>query len=215
MRIHDLYRPIFKIWREKRIKQFRDIIKPGPEDRILDVGGYPHTWTSAPQDVALIECLNLQVYPWEEEKDHPDHRIRIIEGNGCDLKYPDNSYPIVFSNSVIEHVGDIEAQRAFAREVRRVGRKLWVQTPAFECPIEPHYLTPFMHWLPKWFRRRIARYFTVWGLLEKPTKADIDDMVDHTRLLTKGEMRTLFPDCEIRTERLLGFIPKSYVAIRR
>ncbi|HMZ48265.1 MAG TPA: methyltransferase domain-containing protein, partial [Flavobacteriales bacterium] len=124
MRIHDLYRPIFKIWREKRIKQFRDIIKPRPEDHILDVGGYPHTWTSAPQDVALIECLNLQVYPWEEEKDHPGHRIRIVEGNGCDLKYADNSYPIVFSNSVIEHVGDFEAQQAFAREVRRVGRKL-------------------------------------------------------------------------------------------
>ncbi|HMU14590.1 MAG: class I SAM-dependent methyltransferase [Bacteroidetes bacterium] len=215
MRIHDLYRPIFKIWREKRIKQFRDIIKPRPEDHILDVGGYPHTWTSAPQDVALIECLNLQVYPWEEEKDHPGHRIRIVEGNGCDLKYADNSYPIVFSNSVIEHVGDFEAQQAFAREVRRVGRKLWIQTPAYGCPIEPHYLTPFVHWYPKWFRRCTARYFTVWGLLEKPTKAEIDDMVDHTRLLTKAEMRTLFPDCEIRTERLLGFIPKSYIAIRR
>lgn len=215
MRIHDLYRPIFKIWREKRIRQFREIIQPRPEDRILDVGGYPHTWTSAPQDVALIECLNLQVYPWEEEKDHPDHRIRIIEGNGCDLKYADNSYPIVFSNSVIEHVGDLDAQKAFAREVRRVGSKLWVQTPAYECPMEPHYLTPFMHWYPKGLRRRLARYFTVWGLLEKPNKAEIDDMVDHTRLLTKSEMRSLFPDCEIRTERLLGFIPKSYIAIRR
>jgi hypothetical protein len=39
-------------------------------------------------------------------------------------------------------------------------------------------------------------------------------MVDSTRLLTKREMRQLFPDCVILTERLLGVFPKSYVAYR-
>ncbi len=214
MRLHHLYGPIFKIWRVKRFEQFRKTISPKPSDRILDVGGYPHTWTNTPQDVELIECLNLIVYPWPEEKDHPDHRIRIIEGNACALPYEDGSYPIIFSNSVIEHVGDYEAQKAFASEVRRVGQKLWIQTPAYECPLEPHYLTPFVHWLPKGLRRKIARYFTLWGILEKPNKAAIDEMVDYTRLLTKREMKELFPDCEIRVERLLGIIPKSYIAIR-
>lgn len=215
MRISDLYGPIFKVWRMKRLAQYREIIAPKAADHVLDVGGYPHTWTSTPQDVALIECLNLKVYPWPEEKDFPDHRIKIIEGNACALPYADKSYPIIFSNSVIEHVGDYEAQKAFAREVRRVGGKLWIQTPAYECPIEPHYLTPFVHWFPPEFRRKIARYFTLWGLLEKPDKAAIDEMVDYTRLLTKREMKELFPDCEIRTERLLWVIPKSYVALRR
>lgn len=215
MRISDLYAPIFKLWRAKRLEQYRQAIQPKAEDHVLDVGGYPHTWTSTPQDVALIECINLNVYPWPEEKDFPGHRIRIIQGDGCALPYADKSYPILFSNSVIEHVGDLAAQRKFAQEVRRVGQKLWIQTPAYGCPIEPHYLTPFVHWLPKWLRRRIARWFTVWGLLEKPGKADIDEMVDYTRLLTKREMKALFPDCEIRTERMLGFIPKSYIAVRR
>ncbi len=40
-------------------------------------------------------------------------------------------------------------------------------------------------------------------------------MVETTRLLTKREMRQLFPDCEIYTEKLLGFIPKSYIAVRK
>ncbi|MCB0764428.1 MAG: methyltransferase domain-containing protein [Flavobacteriales bacterium] len=215
MRISDLYGPIFKVWRAKRFEQFRAALQPVASDRVLDLGGYPHTWTGTPQEVALIECLNLKVYPWPEEKDFPEHRIKIIEGNACDLPYPDASYPIVFSNSVIEHVGEYEAQKAFAREARRVGGKLWIQTPAYECPMEPHYLTPFMHWFPKGARRKLARYFTVWGLLEKPNKAEIDEMVDYTRLLTKREMKELFPDCEIRTERLLFVIPKSYIAIRR
>ncbi len=215
MRIHDLYAPIFKVWRAKRFAQFRSALEPKATDRILDIGGYPHTWTTTPQEVELIECLNLKVYPWRDEKNFPHHRIKIVEGNACSLPYADGSYPIVFSNSVIEHVGDLDAQKAFAREARRVGGKLWIQTPAYACPVEPHYLTPFMHWLPKEMRRKMARHFTVWGLLEKPGKAEIDEMVDQTRLLTKREMKELFPDCEIRTERMLSMIPKSYIAIRR
>ena len=39
-------------------------------------------------------------------------------------------------------------------------------------------------------------------------------MVDQTRLLTKSEVRQLFPDCEIITERTLWVIPKSYIAVR-
>jgi hypothetical protein len=54
----------------------------------------------------------------------------------------DQEYDIAFSNSVIEHVGDWERQAAFASEIRRVGKNLWIQTPAKECPIEPHYLAP-------------------------------------------------------------------------
>ena len=214
MRIADLYKPIFKIWREDRQKVFRELIAPQAGERILDLGGYPHTWTSAPHAVEELVCLNLKVYPWKEEKDFPNHRIVIEEGNACALTYTDGSFPIVYSNSVIEHVGDFAAQEAFAREARRVGKRLWIQTPAYECPIEPHYLTPFMHWYPKGVRRILARWFTVWGLLEKPNKADIDEMVDYTRLLTKREMKRLFPDCRIITERLLWVIPKSYIAVR-
>lgn len=214
MLINKIYERIFKLWRVKRLKQFMDIFRPAPTDTILDVGGYPQTWTVLPQVVERIDCLNLKVYPWEQEKDFPDHRITIVEGNACKLPYTDGSYPIAFSNSVIEHVGDYEAQKAFASEILRVSPKVWVQTPAYECPIEPHYLAPFMHWYPAGLRRRIARWATPWGILAKPTKEEVDDMVDNTRLLTKREMRELFPDCHIMTERMLGIIPKSYVAYR-
>ena len=214
MQINKVYERIFKHWRVNRLKQFMDLFKPKPTDIILDVGGYPQTWTVLPQTAERIDCLNLKVYPWEDEKKFPGHRIEIIEGNACKMPYPDNSYPIGFSNSVIEHVGDYENQKAFASEMRRVSPRIWVQTPAYECPLEPHYLAPFMHWYPAGLRRILARYFTLWGLIAKPTKEEIDEMVDTTRLLTKREMKELFPDCRIMTERMLLVIPKSYVAIR-
>jgi hypothetical protein len=128
---------------------------------------------------------------------------------------PDKSYDIGFSNSVIEHVGSWEQQRQFASEIRRVAKSLWVQTPAYECPIEPHYMTPLIHYFPRSFQRKILRWGTLWGWIERPTQDQVEFMVETTRLLRKPEMRQLFPDCEIVTERMLWIIPKSYIAIRQ
>jgi hypothetical protein len=125
------------------------------------------------------------------------------------------SYDIGFSNSVIEHVGSWERQLQFASEIRRVANALWVQTPAYECPIEPHYMTPFIHYLPRSLQKRILRWCTMWGWIERPNQEQIDALVETTRLLRKPEIQRLFPDCEIITEHLLWVMPKSYIAIRR
>ena len=108
-----------------------------------------------------------------------------------------------------------ERQQRFAANIRRVANALWVQTPAYRCPLEPHYLTPFVHYLPRPLQRRLLRWGTVWGWIQRPTRAEVDFMVETTRLLRKSEMRQLFPDCQIITERLLWLIPKSYIAIRQ
>lgn len=139
--IHHLYHHIFKIWRKRRFRLFISKIDPRPQDILLDVGGYPGTWTPHPPLVARIDCLNIHPVKWNPES-APNHSIRILIGDGCQLEMSDQEYDIAFSNSVIEHVGDWERQAAFASEIRRVGKNLWIQTPAKECPIEPHYLAP-------------------------------------------------------------------------
>ena len=213
MNIHTIYAHIFKVWRQKRMARFETTIEPGPEDLVLDVGGYPATWTTRPQLARRIDCLNLRPVSFDGSR-YPNHSITTAVGNGCALTYGENSYDILFSNSVIEHVGNWEQQQAFAREVRRVGQKLWIQTPALECPIEPHFLAPFVHWLPVFIRRRILRWFTPWGWIQKPTQNRIDEVIASTRLLSKRQEETLIPDCEVVTERLLGLFPKSYIAYR-
>lgn len=212
--IHSIYGQIFKIWRRRRFQIFLRLMRPKLSDILLDVGGYPGFWTSHPQPVKRIDSLNLHKVSWSSQR-APNHHIRTLVGDGCSLAMPDKSYDIGFSNSVIEHAGSWERQTQFAAEIRRVAKALWVQTPAYECPIEPHYIAPFVHYLPRSFQKLILRRCTLWGWIERPNADQIIAMVETTRLLRKSEMRQLFPDCQIVTERMLWMIPKSYIAVRR
>jgi hypothetical protein len=211
--IHKVYRHIFRLWRERRFEVFLRRLNPRKDELLLDVGGDPGFWVPHVQPVKRIDTLNLIDVTWNKEA-FPNHAIRTLVGDGCALQMADKSYDIGFSNSVIEHVGPWERQEAFAREIRRVARKIWVQTPAYECPIEPHYLAPLVHYLPRWLQERVLRWCRLGGWLVRPSHEAIHAAVESTRLLRKSEMNQLFPDCEILIERLLWVLPKAYVAIR-
>jgi len=180
----------------------------------LDVGGLPGFWKEARLPGIKINCLNMDkkaVEGWQ----HRGESISMLEGGGYDLPYFDKTYSLVFSNSVIDHLGTFSRQKQLAGELRRVGQRLWVQTPAYEFFIEPHFLCPFFHWLPVPWRIYMARWATLWGWLEKPRAQKAREMVEEIRLLKKKEFQELFPDCEVITEKMLGILPKSYIAVRK
>jgi len=213
MTIHSIYTQLFKIWRVKRFNKFIELLQPNRKMSLLDVGGYPWTWTVHPPVVGSITCINIHPVDWDPAS-ALDHNIRTVVGDGCELKFEDNSFDIVFSNSVIEHVGSLEKQQAFAKECQRVGKNLWIQTPARECPIEPHYLAPFVHWMTPDTQRKLLRHFTPWGLFEKPSASAIEEIIAKTHLLSIEEWSMLFYDCSIYKENLIGLFPKSYSAYR-
>jgi hypothetical protein len=210
MNIQLLYRIIQPIFRANRTRLFIRWLAPTEQTRILDVGGRPWDWGNFPVR-AKLTILNLDAIPDLAEQNGGRHEI--VTGDGTNLPYPDGTFDIIFSNSVIEHLGTFERQRKFAEEARRVGRHLWVQTPARSFFMEPHLIAPFVHWLPRGVRKKILRYGTPWGWITKPTKDDVDDFINEVRLLNYSEMKSLFPDCHIHKERILG-LTKSYVAVR-
>lgn len=214
MSIHDLYARIFRLWRARRFALFVRTLQPRLTDHLLDVGGYPWGWAEVPRLVARIDTLNLAPVPWQPVVP-PANEIQVLVGDGRRLPFADGTYDIVYSNSVIEHVGSYADQQAFAAELRRVGRALWCQTPAREFFLEPHYLAPFVHWLPRPLQKRLVRWLTPWGWLTRPSPAEVTRTVEEIRLLSLAEMRALFPDCEILCERFLGLATKSYIAVRR
>ena len=212
MNIHNIYAVIFKIWRVKRHQVFLNKVKPKLTDIILDVGGTRQAWVNyGAQPCKKIISLNIEHGNTESPEGYD---IECVVGDACELSYSDNEFDIVYSNSVIEHVGDYERQKLFAEETLRVGKKLWIQTPAYECPIEPHYLAPFVHWLPVSLRRRVLRYFTPWGLMTKPNQQKVDDTIKYTQLLKFKELQNLYPGCDIYVERFLGVFPKSYTVFK-
>ena len=184
---------------------------PRAGELILDIGGAARFWSSlkAAEEWRFV-LLNIgEIQP----PDDPN-QFSCARGDGCVLPFGDNSFSLAFSNSVIEHVGTFQRQQEFAAEIRRVAPRFWVQTPARECPVEPHYLALFVHWLPASVQRRVLRWVSVWGWVQQPSADDIDCMVRETHLLSGKQFRALFPDCQVITERLFGVFPKSYIAIR-
>jgi ubiquinone/menaquinone biosynthesis C-methylase UbiE len=182
------------------------------ETRVLDVGGTPEFWNllPAPPRVTLLNT--------------PRTRAELagaaswVAGDGRALPFRDRAFDIVFSNSVIEHVGDAQSQQRFAREVARVGRAYWVQTPNRWFPVEQHLLTPFVHWLPKPWQRWIVPRFTVWSAVARPSEDRrryyLEHYLEEVRLLGTKEVRALFPGARLIRERVGGWT-KSLVAMRK
>ena len=210
MDIHAVYNVFLRRFRRARMQAFAELFRPAPGTTILDVGGTPYNWAllGTPAHLTLV---NLELPRGGVDSLPPN--VTVVIGDGTRLDFESESFDVAFSNSVIEHVGSWQAQQAFAAELRRVGRGLWVQTPARGFPVEPHLMGVFIHWLPRSWQRRLVRWTTGWGWLVRPSQARIDALLDELRLLDHDEMQQLFPDCEIRRERFLG-LTKAYVAVR-
>ena len=102
----------------------------------------------------------------------------------------------------------------FASEVRRLAPKYFVQTPNFWFPMEPHFMTPFFHWLPEPTRAALIRNVALGSWPKAPTVEESFAWVQSARLLDRKMVACLFPDAELAVERVLG-LPKSLMAIRQ
>jgi hypothetical protein len=197
-------------FRKRRMRDFIAEFRPAAETRILDVGGTGTNWMFVPVQSEIV-LLNVVA---QSVEDVLSPNMRWVQGDGCDLQWGDDAFDICFSNSTIEHLHTYENQRRFAAEVRRVARSYYVQTPARSFPLEPHWLGLFIHWLPRRWQIEVARWGTLYGLVAKPSRAQVEALVDEYRLLSRREMEELFPDADVRRERFM-LMTKSYVAVRR
>jgi len=141
--------------------------------------------------------------------------VRSVFADGASLPFPDHSFDLVFSNSVIEHLGSPRAVARFASEIRRVGKRYFVQTPDASFPVEPHLYTPLVHYLPVSWQRRVVPRCSVWSMLTQVSSDQRDFFIEHylndIRLLNARQIRELFPEARLLRERYCGF-SKSLIA---
>src|SRR5436190_6632347 len=177
-------------------ERFLQVIAPGPDDRILDIGV---TSDTTQQESNFFE----RAYPHKHRvtcvgTEDGSHLERAYPGvtfvpitAGEPLPFPDGHFDVVFSNAVIEHAGGAPRQARFVAEALRVARRFFIVTPNRLFPVETHTGLPLVHYLPPaLFRAFLNRAgYSLWGSEER------------LNLLTAASFARLFPaGAQVRVE---------------
>jgi SAM-dependent methyltransferase len=175
--------------RRKKLRLLLEELQPTAETTILDVGADELGFGEG-DGCGTLNFLE-EMYPWPERitalglhegagfrERYPG--IRYVQGDACALPFDDGEFDIVFSNAVVEHVGDRECQRALVSEAVRVGRRVLITTPNRWFPVEVHTRLPFVHWLPDALSHPVYRALGM-------------DFATENNLLSGRELASLFP----------------------
>jgi hypothetical protein len=175
---------------------------------VLDVGGTAAAWRLAPVRPARLVLMNVE----------PPGTLagaEMVIADACDPpeRLRRERFDLVYSNSVIEHVGGHWRRQAFADAVRSLADHHWIQTPYRYFPIEPHYAGPLFQFLPLGARGRLVARWPIGSLATVTDVATCLSQAQNTELLSRTEMRHYFPDSALLSERVLG-LTKSLIAVR-
>jgi methyltransferase family protein len=185
---------------------------------IIDVGGTRQYWSIVPTDFFHTHGVSILITnisaPADKEDVDDAGTFRYAEADARDLPYPDNSFDIAHSNSVIEHVGDWDSQVRFAREVARVAPGYFVQTPNYWFPWEPHFGMVGFQFLPMPLQISLLMARPR-GFYQRAATVDAAvRSIETCQLLDARRFHALFADGELVREKFLG-MTKSLMAIRR
>jgi ubiquinone/menaquinone biosynthesis C-methylase UbiE len=180
--------PIHHRFRSDKARRFISLLGSRPTGRLLDVGGgmgMNGEFISLYQRFDEVTVANPSL-PHLDSKGPPN--VRLVKADGRLLPFADRSFDWVFSNAVIEHVGNWEDQHRFAGEIRRVATcGYFITTPNLYFPIEPHALLPLYQFYPerlKPFALRISP-----GYMRE---------VERIEMLTKKKLQLLFPEAQVQ-----------------
>jgi ubiquinone/menaquinone biosynthesis C-methylase UbiE len=142
-----------------KIERLLDLCPTQAPNRLLEVGTgsgvIAHYFATHPQLQCSVDavdvCDNRQI----------KEGFRYTQVSGPELPFSDESFDIVLSNHVIEHVGDRDAQLRHLCELKRVlkpGGKGYLAVPNRWMLVEPHYRLVFLSWFPRRWRSSYLRF---------------------------------------------------------
>lgn len=177
--------------------------------KILDVGGTPLFWEKcgfSKQELAQMQIIFLNI----EEVECSN--FEFILGDAKNMtQFKENDFDLVVSNSVIEHVGDYDCQHQMAEEIKRVGKRYFIQTPNLYFPVEPHFLVPFFQFFPNSLRVWLLTHFSLGWYAKIDDIQQAKKLATETQLLSKKKFTNLFNEASIYEEKVLA-ITKSFIA---
>jgi hypothetical protein len=192
-------------WRQRRWHALATRFPALGDMHVLDLGGTAVSWRLSPVQPGALTLLNTF---------HQSGDVEVIVGDACEppASLLGRRFDLVYSNSVIEHVGGHYRREQFAAIVHGLSDHHWIQTPNRYFPVEPHFLCPGLQYLPLPLATRTARLWPVGHYAGRLSSPQIAAMrVQEIELLGRSQMRYYFPDSEILRERA-GPLTKSLIA---
>jgi SAM-dependent methyltransferase len=141
-----------------KIERLLDLASRVQPLRILEVGtgsgGIAHYFGTHSELLCDVDAVDVH-----------DNRLvtagyRYHQVKDTQLPFADDSFDVVLTNHVIEHVGDEQAQTAHLAELHRVlrsGGVGYLAVPNRWMLVEPHYNLAFLSWLPHAWRTPYLR----------------------------------------------------------
>ena len=199
--------------RSRRFRLFKRLTDPMRASmarplRIVDLGGTAGFW----EHRGWADRPDIEITTVNHDCTAAGHaNIRAIRGDVTDLGHlADDSFDIAFSNSVIEHLYTPDRQAVMAGELRRLAPAFWLQTPNYWFPMEPHFHVVGWQWMPIGVRKTVIRRWRCgWRGPCRDAEA-ANAVVREVRLMTRGQLRRLFPTAVIIPERFGGLV-KSWI----
>lgn len=192
--------------RQRRNEEFKHRFPNLADMRVLDLGGTAVSWRVLGLRPASVTIVNLSRAegPYEPWMD-------IVHADACTGGF--GEFDLVFSNSLMEHLGGHARRQRFADVVRESAPSWWIQTPYRYFPIEPHWIFPCFQFLPFRARLMVCQHRNTLHEPARKDKAEAAALVASVELVSATEMRAYFPASEIWYERV-ACLPKSIVAIQ-
>ena len=210
-----IFTRLSKISRIRKLELFNKLMNPTKEMRILDVGA-----EISPNGEGNLQFIDG--YPWKNnvsainlssehisliKQYYPEVDVRV--GDACNLPWEDKHFDIVYSNAVIEHLGNFERQKKMATEIMRIGKSWFVTTPNRWYPFEFHMRLPFVTWLP---RNGYIRFGQVISYHHMKRKYMAGIRRDDLRLMTAKDLKHCFPTSRIIKQRVT-FMAETLICV--
>jgi len=213
----NLFQHLMSKSRERKHEQFMNFCKPTNKDKVLDVGAQN-------DDYKKSDNFLERKYPFKKNitalgveklnkfsKRYPE--VKAVTYGGKIFPFKDKSFDFVWSNAVLEHVGNNLRQKLFVSEMLRVAKKKIVfTTPNKNFPIEVHTKLPFVHWLKKESADRIyTKLGKKWATGDYMFLLNKKDLIN---LLAEMNKKYHF-DYRVINNRLLGLTATFTVLVNK
>lgn len=203
-------------WKALKIERLLGLHTRQQPLRLLEIGtgsgGIAHYFAAHP----TLQCEVDAVDVVDNRLVNDGYRYQRVEG--VELPFAADTFDVVISNHVIEHVGDTQAQARHLGEIHRVMRPDgvgYLAVPNRWMLTEPHYHLKFLSWWPRRLRSPYLRlmgkgtFYDCEPLQMRPLERMLETAGFRARNLCVAALRETFeiehPDSRIA--RLLRRIP--------